>query len=60
MNTEVLKQFATEGLSINEGIAINATLVYSDSQPISNDQINNAPREKTNAWRQSWQKRQAA
>jgi len=40
INTEVLKQFAKEGLSINEGIAVDARLVQSASRPISNDKIN--------------------
>jgi IS5 family transposase len=41
INSEVLKQFAKKGLSINEGIAIDARLVQSASRPISNDDINN-------------------
>ena len=40
INSEVLKHFAKEGLSINEGIAIDARLVHSTSRPISNDEIN--------------------
>ena len=39
INSEVLKQFNKKGLSINEGIAIDARLVQSASRPISNDQI---------------------
>ena len=39
INTEVLRQFAKEGLSINEGIAVDARLVQSASRPISNDEI---------------------
>ena len=39
INSEVLKQFNKEGLSINEGIAIDARLVQSASRPISNDEI---------------------
>ena len=39
INSEVLKQFDKKGLSINEGIAIDARLVHSASHPISNDQI---------------------
>lgn len=39
INSEVLKHFANEGLSINEGIAIDARLVHSASRPISNDEI---------------------
>ena len=39
INSEVLKQFDKKGLSINEGIAIDARLVHSASHTISNDQI---------------------
>ena len=39
INSEVLKQFDKEGLTINEGIAIDARLVQSASRPISNDGI---------------------
>ena len=36
INSEVLKHFDKKGLSINEGIAIDARLVQSASRPISN------------------------
>ena len=39
INSEVLIQFDKEGLSINEGIAIDARLVQSASRPISKDEI---------------------
>lgn len=39
INSEVLKHFDKEGLSINEGIAIDARLVQSASRPISKDDI---------------------
>jgi IS5 family transposase len=39
INSEVLKQFDKEGLSINEGIAVDARLVKSASRPMSNDDI---------------------
>jgi IS5 family transposase len=39
INSEVFKHFDKEGLSINEGIAIDARLVQSASRPISNDEI---------------------
>jgi transposase, IS5 family len=39
INSDVLKQFDKEGLSINEGIAIDARLVQSASRPISKDEI---------------------
>ena len=47
INSEVLIQFDKEGLSINEGIAIDARLVQSASRPISNDDIHKQ-REKRN------------
>jgi IS5 family transposase len=39
INTEILRQFENQGLTINEGIAVDARLVKSASHPISNDQI---------------------
>jgi IS5 family transposase len=39
INSELLKQFGEKGLSINEGIAIDARLVQSASRPISTDQL---------------------
>jgi IS5 family transposase len=39
INTELLNQFAKEGLSINDGIAVDARLVRSASRPISNADI---------------------
>jgi IS5 family transposase len=39
INNAVLQQFASKGLSINEGIAIDARLVQSASRPISNDEM---------------------
>ena len=39
INSEILRQFEKQGLTINEGIAIDARLVKSASRPISNDQI---------------------
>jgi len=39
INTEILSQFESQGLTINEGIAIDARLVKSASRPISNDEI---------------------
>ena len=45
INSEILRQFENQGLSINEGIAVDARLVKSASRPISNDKIN-ASREK--------------
>jgi len=47
INSELLKQFDKEGLSINEGIAIDARLVKSVNRPISNDDIHKN-REKRN------------
>jgi len=39
INSEILRQFESQGLIINEGIAVDARLVKSASRPISNDQI---------------------
>ena len=39
INTEILRQFENQGLTINEGIAVDARLVKSASRPISNAQI---------------------
>ena len=39
INSEILRQFENQGLTINEGIAVDARLVKSASRPISNDQI---------------------
>ena len=47
INSEILRQFEKQGLTINEGIAIDARLVQSASRPISNDDIHKQ-REKRN------------
>jgi IS5 family transposase len=39
INSEILRQFENQGLSINEGIAVDARLVKSASRPVSNDQL---------------------
>ena len=39
INTEILHQFELQGLTINEGVAIDARLVKSASRPVSNDKI---------------------
>jgi len=39
INSEVLLQFTSKGLTINEGIAIDARLVQSASHPLSNEEI---------------------
>jgi IS5 family transposase len=39
INSEVLKQFNLKGLTINEGIAIDARLVQSANRPMSHDEI---------------------
>ena len=41
INSEILRQFENQGLTINEGIAVDARLVQSASHPISNDKIKN-------------------
>lgn len=42
INHEVLMQFTSKGLTINEGIAIDARLVQSASHPLSNDKLQEA------------------
>jgi transposase, IS5 family len=39
INSEILRQFEDQGLSINEGIAVDARLVKSASRPLSNDEL---------------------
>ena len=39
LNNAVLQEFAKRGLSINEGIAVDARLVKSASKPMSNDDL---------------------
>jgi IS5 family transposase len=39
VNNVVLQEFAKRGLSINEGIAVDARLVKSASKPLSNDEL---------------------
>ena len=39
LNNVVLQEFAKRGLSINEGIAVDARLVKSASRPMSNDDL---------------------
>ena len=39
INNEVLQQFARKGMTINEGIAIDARLIESASHPLSNDEL---------------------
>jgi transposase, IS5 family len=40
INSVVLQQFSQKGLTINEGIAVDARLVQSASHPIGNEEIN--------------------
>ncbi len=47
INSEILRQFEKQGLTINEGVAIDARLVKSACHPISNEQIKDF-KEKTN------------
>jgi IS5 family transposase len=47
INSEILRQFEAKGLTINEGVAVDARLVKSASRPISNDQLKSL-REKNN------------
>jgi transposase, IS5 family len=39
LNSVVLQEFAKRGLSINEGIAVDARLVKSANKPLSNDEL---------------------
>jgi hypothetical protein len=39
LNSEILRQFEGQGLTINEGIAVDARLVQSASRPLSNDEL---------------------
>jgi len=39
INSEILRQFEKQGMTINEGITVDAWLVKSASRHISNDQI---------------------
>ena len=48
INSEILRQFELKGLTINEGIAVDARLVESASRPISNEKIKEQ-REKHNS-----------
>jgi len=47
INSEILRQFENQSLTINEGIAVDARLVKSASRPISNNKIKET-REKHN------------
>ena len=49
INSEILRQFASQGLTINEGIAVDARLVKSASSPLSKDQIKEAITNKENS-----------
>jgi transposase, IS5 family len=42
INNELLMQFASRGLTINEGIAVDARLVQSASHPLSEDKLEEA------------------
>ena len=48
LNSEILRQFEAQGLTINEGIAVDARLVQSASRPLSNDELKKH-RDKRNA-----------
>ena len=39
INSEILRQFQAKGLTINEGIAVDARLVQSASRPVSNNRL---------------------
>jgi IS5 family transposase len=46
INSEILRQFENQGLTINEGVAIDARLVKSASHPISNKEIKKQKKKK--------------
>jgi len=46
INNAVLQQFSQRGLTINEGVAVDARLVQSANRPISNEEIKKLKREK--------------
>ena len=48
INSEILRQFERQGLTINEGIAVDARLIQSASRPLSNNDLNEL-REKQNS-----------
>jgi IS5 family transposase len=39
INSEILRQFEAKGLTINEGVAVDARLVKSASRPVSNEKL---------------------
>jgi len=39
INSEILRQFEHQGLSINQGVAVDARLVKSASRPLSNEEL---------------------
>jgi len=51
VNNELLKQFAAKGLTINEGVAVDARLVQSASHPISKEKLQEERQKRaTPAW----------
>jgi len=48
INSEILRQFESKGLTINEGIAVDARLVKSASRPVSNKKLREL-KEKSNS-----------
>ena len=48
INSEILRQFERQGLTINEGIAVDARLIQSASRPLSNNDLSEL-REKQNS-----------
>ena len=53
INNEVLQQFSRKGLTINEGIAIDARLIQSASHPLSNDELKKTKRKEGHTRRSS-------
>jgi len=53
LNNVVLQEFAKKGLSINEGIAVDARLVKSASKPLTNDELKKL-KDKRDTLKASW------
>ena len=52
VNNELLSQFASKGVAINEGIAVDARLVKSASHPRSKEKLAEEKKDKRNSGRE--------
>jgi len=50
INSEVLQQFSKKGLTINEGVAIDARLIQSASHPLSDEELKKAKEKSGGKW----------